>query len=94
MLKACSLRLPWPSINTKFLLISKFFSKKTSTYPTENKFLSDYSNTLWLIVEVGNKISFINYDFPIGNLALLPTPKLKTPNPSSMVKAISGMYYN
>jgi hypothetical protein len=77
---------------TKFLFLSKLFSKNTSTYPGENKFLSYYSNTSWLNDAFGNKRSFITYDFPRGMIDLLPAPKLNTPNPSIILNAISGTY--
>jgi hypothetical protein len=80
-------------MTTKFLFLSKLFSKNTSTYPGENKFLSCYSNTSWLNNADGNNISLITYDFPKGITERLPAPKLNTPNPSSMLKAISGTYF-
>lgn len=90
--KASSFNFDYPSIKTKFLLISKLFSKNTSTCETENKFLSAYSKASWLISSEGNRRSFINYDLPHYWKHLPPAPMFNTPNPSLIMKEISGTY--
>ena len=55
---------PYPSIITKSLLMSKLFSKKTSIYPEENKFLSYISNASCENIPDGKSKSFNSYDFP------------------------------
>ena len=82
--------IPYPSIKTKSLFTSKFFSKNTSIYPEENKFLSSYSKASCENSAVGKSKSFSSWDFPTGWMHLLPAAKLKMPIPSSMLKTTSG----
>ena len=85
-----SIKRPCPSIKTKFLFTSKFFSKNTSTYPDENKLLSCCSKTSCEKVDSGKSKSFKSCDLPVGCMHLFPNEKLKIPNPSSILNTISG----
>ncbi len=85
-----SFKRPCPSIITKFLFTSKFFSKNTSTYPEENRFLSCCSKGSWVKLDSGNNKSFKSCDLPVGWIHLFPKEKLNIPKPSSILKTISG----
>ena len=87
--------LPYPSIITKSLFLSKLFSKNTSTCDTEKMFLSCYSNASWLkSVVIGNNRSLSNCDLPHYWIHLPPHPMFRTPDPSCIMNNISGTYLN